>query len=90
MPHLEVCCSQSPCPHRRPLLTRASAGDAETLKVWPGSVSYEGLCSFLLAPGVHKVLFVPSKSLFIQSCGSFVINPTGLQSQIPWGLSVPL
>ena len=46
MPHLEVCCSQSPCPHRRPLLTRASAGDAETLKVWPGSVSYEGLCSF--------------------------------------------
>ena len=49
-----------------------------------------GYCSFLLAPGVHKVLFVPSKSLFIQSCGSFVINPTGLQSQIPWGLSVPL
>ena len=23
-----------------------------------------GHCSFLLAPGVHKVLFVPSKSLF--------------------------
>ena len=26
-----------------------------------------GHCSFLLSPGVHKVLFVPSKSLFPQS-----------------------
>ena len=26
-----------------------------------------GHCSFLLGPGVHKVLFVPSKSLFPQS-----------------------
>ena len=24
-------------------------------------------CSFLLGPGVHKVLFVPFKSLFLQS-----------------------
>ena len=29
-----------------------------------------GHCSFLLSPGVHKVLFVPSKSLFLQSCVS--------------------
>ena len=29
-----------------------------------------GLCSFLLGPGVHKVLFVPYKSLFPQSCVS--------------------
>ena len=27
-----------------------------------------GHCSFLLDPGVHKILFVPSKSLFPQSC----------------------
>ena len=27
-----------------------------------------GHCSFLLGPGVHKVLFVPSKNLFPQSC----------------------
>ena len=27
-----------------------------------------GHCSFLLGPGAHKVLFVPSKSLFPQSC----------------------
>ena len=25
-------------------------------------------CSFLLGPGVYKILFVPSKSLFPQSC----------------------
>ena len=29
-----------------------------------------GHCSFLLGPGVHKLLFVPSKSLFPQSCVS--------------------
>ena len=33
-----------------------------------------GHCSFLLGPGLHKVLFVPSTSLFSQSCGSFVIK----------------
>ena len=29
-----------------------------------------GHCSFLLGPGAHRVLFVPSKSLFPQSCVS--------------------
>ena len=33
-----------------------------------------GHWSFLLALGMHKVLFVPSKSLFPQSCGSSVIK----------------
>ena len=33
-----------------------------------------GHCSFLLGPGEHKVLFVPSKSLFPQSCGSSIIK----------------
>ena len=52
-----------------------------------------GHCSFLLGPGVHKVLFVPAKSLFLQSCRSPVIkshcpsksNSLGSQSlcQIP-------
>ena len=31
-------------------------------------------CSFLLGPGAHNVLFVPSKSLLTQSCGSSVIK----------------
>ena len=48
-----------------------------------------GHCSFLLGPGAHKVLFVPSKSLFPYSCGSPIINTSGLQSQ-SWGFSVPL
>ena len=34
--------------------------------------------SFLLGPGVHKVLFVPSNSLFPLSCENSVIHPTGL------------
>ena len=33
-----------------------------------------GHCSFLLGPGAHKVLFVPSKSLLPQSCVSYVIK----------------
>ena len=35
----QVCYSQSPCSHTRPLLTHASAGDTQTLKVKSGSVS---------------------------------------------------
>ena len=34
--------------------------------------------SFLLGPGVHKVLFVPSKSLFPQSCLSSGSSMVGL------------
>ena len=35
-------------------------------KVWVSLLW--GHCSFLLCPGAHKVLFVPSKSLFPPSC----------------------
>ena len=31
-------------------------------------------CSYLLGPGAHKVLFMPSRSLFPQSCVSSVIK----------------
>ena len=41
-------------------------------QVWL-SVSW-GHCSFLLGPGAHKALSVPSKNLFPQSCGSSVIK----------------
>ena len=33
-----------------------------------------GHCSFLLGPGVHKILFMPSKSLIPQSCGCSVVK----------------
>ena len=37
-----------------------------------------GHCSFLLGPGIHKVLFVPSKNLFPQSCVSSGSSMVGL------------
>ena len=37
-----------------------------------------GDCSFLLGPGVYKVLFVPSRSLFPQSCVSSGSSMVGL------------
>ena len=42
-----------------------------------GSVLW-GHCSFLLGPGAHKVLFVPSQSLFLQSCVSSGGSVVGL------------
>ena len=62
-----VCfCTQSPCPCSSPLVTHTSAGDTQHSS---GSVSVG-----TLGPGAHKVLLVPSKSLFPQSCGSSVIK----------------
>ena len=55
--HLQVCCTQSPCPYSRPLLTHTSAGDTQTLKVTSGSVSVG-------SPVVHKVLSESSKCLW--------------------------
>ena len=37
-------------------------------------------CSFLLVPSAHKVLFVPSKSLFTQSCVSSGSSLVGLMA----------
>ena len=51
----------------------------------PGQVSVSllwGLCSFLLGSGAHKVLFVPSKSLFPQSCVSSGSSMVGLMSNL--------
>ena len=47
----------------------------------PGQVRVSllwGHCSFLLDPGMHKVLFVPSTSLFRQSCVSSGGSMVGL------------
>ena len=53
-----------PQPCSRLPLTHASAGDSWTLTDKSGSVFCGVNCSFLLGPGAHKVLSVPSKSLF--------------------------
>ena len=55
--HTQVWNTQGPCPCGRPLLTRTSAGDTQTLKGRSGSVSVG-------SPGVHKVLFEPSERLW--------------------------
>ena len=49
-----------------------------------------GHCSFLLGPGVHKILFVPSKNLFPQSCVSSGGSMLGLMltsSKRAWAIS---
>ena len=53
-----------PCLHCRLLDTHR--------QVWVSLLC--GHRSFLLGSGVHKVLFVPSKCLFPQSCGSSIIK----------------
>ena len=55
--HTQACCTQSPCPCGRPLLTCTSAADTQTLKGRSGSVSVR-------SPGLPKVLFEPSKHLW--------------------------
>ena len=46
--------------------------------------------SFLLGSGVHKVLFVPSKCLFPQSCVSSIIKSHWPPKSNSLGFSVPL
>ena len=72
------CYTQCPQSCSRPPPTHASAGDSWTLTGKSGSVSWGGHCSFLLGPGVHKVLFLPSKSLSAQSCVSSGGSVAGL------------
>ena len=47
--------------------THTSAGDSGHSRASLVSLLW-GHCSFLLGPGAHKVLFVPSKNLFPHSC----------------------
>ena len=58
--------------------THACVRDSWTLTGMSGLVSCGGHCSFLLGPGVHKVFFMPSKSLFSQSCVSSAGSMAGL------------
>ena len=57
------CCCQSLCPHGRALLTQTDRRASHMQRqVW-FSLSW-GLLLLSLNPGAHKVLFVPSKSLW--------------------------
>ena len=49
-----------------------------------------GHCSLLLGPGAYKVLFVPSKSLFPQSCvssGSSLVGLMATSSRRPYAIT---
>ena len=76
----KVCCSQSPCPCGKSLLTRASTGDTQALKGKSGSVSVGPL-----GPGVHKVLF----EHFWQVWG-LILNATSLLLPSCWDFSLAL
>ena len=79
---------QCPCPNSEPQPLPTSAGDPLRPAGGSGPGSYK-VTAFSLGPGVHETLYVLSKSgvsvspspvEFLQS------SPTGLQSQMLWGL----
>ena len=78
-----VCCTPSPCPCGRPLLTHTSAGDTQTLKGRSGSVSAGSL-----GPGAHKVLFEPSESLW--RVWGWILNMISPLLPSCWGFSFAL
>ena len=79
--HIQVCCTQSPCPCGRPLLTATSAGDTQTLKGKSGSVSVG-------SPGVHKILFEPSEHVWW--VWDLILNVILLVLLSCWGFSFAL
>ena len=84
----QVCCSQSPCSRGRPLLSRAFAGDAQTLKGTSGSVS----CGFPRS-WCAQGLFEPSEhfwtvwSLILNVILSFLLSYWGFSFAVGHGVS---
>ena len=79
----QVCCTQSPCPCGKPLLTHAPAGDTQTLNGRSGSVSVGSL-----GPGAHKVLFEPSERLW--QVWGLILNAISPLLLSCWGSSFAL
>ena len=79
----QVCCTQSPCPCSRPLLTCTSARDTQTLKGKSGSISVGPM-----GPGSHKVLSESSERLW--QVWSLILN--AILPLLPswWGFSFAL
>ena len=76
--HTQGCCTQSPCPCGRPVLTCTFAGDTQTLKGRSGSVSVG-------SPDAYKVLFEPSKHLWW--VWGLILNPVLPFLLSCWGFS---
>ena len=79
--HTQVCCTQSPCPCGRLLLTRTSTGNTQTLKDRSNSVSVG-------SPDAHKVLFEPSKLLW--QIWGLILNTISSLLPACWGFSFAL
>jgi len=78
----QVCCSQSPCPCGRPLLTPASA-DTQTLNSRSGSVSVGSL-----GPGANNVFFELSKCFWL--VWGLIVNAVSPLLLSCWGFSFGL
>ena len=80
------CCTQSPCPCGRPLMTHTSAGYTQTLKGVSSSVSVG-------SSGVHKVLFDPSErvwwvwGLILNVISSLLLSCWGFSFALECGVS---
>ena len=71
--------------HRRPTSPPQIPGHSQASL----AQSLVGSLPYLLAPGVHKVLFVPSKSLFCQSCvisGGSIVGLMATSSKMAYAI----
>ena len=77
-------------PRGRPLLTHASVGDSWTLTGKSCSFSCGVTAPFSWVLMHTRFCLCPPRVCFPSPVEVLQSNPTGLPSQIPWGLSVPL
>ena len=73
----QVCCSQSPCPRGRSLLTLASAGNTQILK--------GRLAQSLVGPGGHRILLASAEHLW--QVWDLILNATVPLLPSCWGSS---
>ena len=83
------CCIHCRWPCGRPLSTYASVRDSWTLTGKSGSVSYGITVPFSWVLVHTRFCLCPPRVCFPSSVEVLQSNPTGLQSQIPRGFSVP-
>ena len=84
------CCSQYPRPRSRLPLTHAPAGDSWALAGKSGSASCGLTAPFSWVLVCTRFCLCPLRVCLPSPVEVLWSNPTGLQSQTPWGFSVPL
>ena len=86
------CYCQCPLSHDKPLLTHTSMGDPPTLAGRSHSVFYGVTAPFPWAWNTKDFVCALQRCslCFPSPVEVMLLNPTDLQSQIPWGFPVPL